>query len=259
MIQLLLPSRSTPFLMVTLMFFILVLQGCGGGGNGGGDSNADPTGYYINTGDVQGGAMLVNDLQAMVADNRIIMMSAGNKLLYDGTIININGNDFTANFIIYTDGENPVAATANGTITAGSSITGTLTGTGVGSGTFNLLYAATNDQAAVVVSAWRSVAEGGGGFDLFGFTIDGIGNLVHDRDAGFGQLFNSCKMNGGVTFLNGTRLYRVEVDLTDCNDLVVNGPYTGLTTTRDESATNDRLIFSVSNGNYTLSGEFNID
>ena len=361
MIQPLLPSRLPPLFMMFLVFFILVMQGCGGGNNeprntapsftsgtgismaegttatgytatatdtdgdtvtfslsGGADQEAfnidsdsgvlsfisapdfdmptdsggdniyeveitatdgavsvvqtvsvtvvyvaDYAGYYNNTGSASvengmGGTILVNDLQAMVNGDgtRIIMMSAANKLLYDGTISNISGNDFTADFTIYTDGENPVTASASGTITAGSSITGTLTGTGVGSGTFSLLYATTNDQAAAVTRTWLGFD--GVGFDQFGFIIDGTGNLAHDRTAG-STLFDTCKMNGTVVPVSGTRLYHVDVALTDCNDPIVDGDYTGLTTTRDESVTDDRLVFAVSNGTYTLSGEFNPD
>jgi len=105
------------------------------------------------------GTIPLDDLQAMVSGNRIMMLSATHKLLYDGTITSINGNSYTANFAIYSDGENPVQATASGTIISGASISGTLSGTGIGNdgsdGTFNLLYANTNDQAAAMALTWR--------------------------------------------------------------------------------------------------------
>ncbi len=123
--------------------------------------NADPTGYYINTGTTSGGTLNITDLQAMVNGNRIMMMSVTNELLYDGTITSISGNDFTADFTIYTAGKDPIAATVSGMITTNSSISGTLTGTGVGSGTFDLLYATTNNQAAAMVFSW--LGGGGGG------------------------------------------------------------------------------------------------
>jgi len=125
---------------------------------------ADHAGYYSNAGtasvdDGLGGTLGINDLQAMVTGTRIIMLSMDKELLYDGTITDITGDNFTADFTIYTAGENPVTATASGTITAGSSITGTLTGAGVGSGTFDLLYANTNNQVAALDLVWT----GGGG------------------------------------------------------------------------------------------------
>ncbi|MCF6258052.1 MAG: cadherin repeat domain-containing protein, partial [Gammaproteobacteria bacterium] len=122
-------------------------------------SDADPVGYYINTGtasvdDGMDGTIDINDLQAMVNGTRIIMLSAAHELLYDGTITSTNGNDFMADFTIYTSGENPVMATASGTITGGSSITGTLAGSGVGSGTFSLIYADTNNQTTALDLVW---------------------------------------------------------------------------------------------------------
>ena len=250
-------SRLAPPMMILLALFALTVQGCfhsSSGGGGGGTPNADPAGYY-DSGDVQGGSVAVNDLQAMVTGNRIMMMSVANELLYDGTITGINGNDFTATFTIYTSGETPIAATAIGTITGDSTITGTLTGSGVGSGQFSLLYASTNDQAAAVVSAWRGA---GGGFDVFGFTVDDAGNLTHDRSAGL-LPFDTCKMKGMTNSVTGTRLYSVNVELTGCFNPAVNGSYTGLATTRDENTTGIRLVYAVSNDSYTLSGEFNPD
>ena len=248
--------------MLLLALLALILQGCGDGVRILPPSDADPTGYYINKGTASvdngaGGTIAIDDLQALVDGKRIMMLSIANELLYDGTITSITGNSFEADFTIYTAGKNPLTATASGTITAGSSITGTLTGSGVGSGQFTLLYATTNDQAAAMTSAWLG---SGGGFGEFGFTIDGAGSLVHDESAGSGQLFLQCQMKGTVTPVSGTRLYRVDVELKDCDDLDVNGAsYSGLTTTRDESTTDDRLVYAVSNGTYTLSGEFNID
>ena len=182
-------------------------------------------------------------------------MGEAKGLLYYGTITNISGNDFTADFTVYTDGANPMAATASGTITEGSSISGTLTGSGMGSGTFSLLYANTNDQTAAMVRPW---AGAGGGVEIR-FTIDNTGSLIHDERASVIP-FKDCNMNGTVTPVSGTRLYSVSVVLTDCDDPLVNGSsYTGLATTRDGSAANNLLVYSVSNGAYTVSGEFNPD
>ena len=248
-------SRLAPPMMILLALFALTVQGCfHSSSSGGGTPNANPTGYY-DSGDVQGGPVAVNDLQAMVTGNRIMMMSVSNELLYDGIITDINGSDFTAAFTIYTSGEAPVTATASGTITGSSAITGTLTGSGIGSGQFNLVYAITNDQTAAITSAWRGA---GGGFYVFGFTVDDAGNLTHDRSA-TSMPFDTCKMKGMTNPVNGTRLYSVNVELTGCFNPAVNGTYTGLTTTRDENTTGIRLVYAVSNNTYTLSGEFNPD
>ncbi len=167
-----LPTRLTPLLMILLVLFVLTMQGCGGGG-GGPVVDADPAGYYTNTGTASvdngaGGTTSIDDLQAIVNGNRIMMMSTANELLYDGAITNISGNDFTADFTIYTEGENPLTATASGMITQGSRITGTLTGSGVGSRTFSLLYATTNNEVADISRIKNGSIGGGGGCHLGG-------------------------------------------------------------------------------------------
>ena len=150
-------SHSTSLPMILLVLF--ALQGCFHSDDDPAPApvvDANPTGYYsgpngpTSVSDGAGGTIALNDLQAMVNGNRIMMMSAANGLLYDGTITSITENDFTADFKVYTDGENPIPATATGTITQSSSITGTLTGSGVGSGIFSLGYAISNNQAAAI-------------------------------------------------------------------------------------------------------------
>ena len=144
-----LPPRLSSLSIMFLLLFALALQGCGSSESPVVD--ASPAGYYTNIGiasvdDGAGGTISVNDLQGIVNDDGVMMMmSTANKLLYDGTITNISGNDFTAEFIIFTDGENPMTATARGTITEGSKIEGTLIGSGAGSGTFSLLNGTNNE------------------------------------------------------------------------------------------------------------------
>ena len=261
-------TRINPVKVVFLIFLILlgfVLQGCGGGGGGGGSSAAaDPTGYY----DVTGTAnvkesdnttdLMITDLQAMVSGNRIMIMSTANGLLYDGTITNITQNSFTADFVIYTDGKNPVAATASGTITEGSSITGTLTGTGAGNGTFSLVYALGNNQAADLGRIDNSVWDG----DLavgpnYTFSISSLGVLTSQGAAGYNvPIFDFCEINGTVMPINGTSLYSVTAALTNCGTPAVNGStYTGFATSRTNAVVDDTLVFVLSNGTYSPNGE----
>ncbi len=262
MTRLLLSTCLTPLLVMFLALFILIVQGCGGSSGGGGVTpDANPMGYYINTSDVQGGAVAVGDLQAMVNGDRIMMMSVDNGLLYDGRITGISGTDFTADFTIYTKGEFPVTATASGTITTGSSITGTLSGSGVGSGTFRLLYATTNDEVADVArienttnATWE--AKVGGSIVAQKFTIDNMGVLTDDFPP-IGGVFSNCVvMNGNITPISGSSLYSVSVVLTGCGSSTRDGTYTGLATSRTEAITDDTLVFAVTNGSWGLDGDF---
>jgi len=133
-----LSTRLIYFPTILLALLFLILQGCGGGEN-----NANPVGYFTDIGVANvdndaGKTIKINDLQGIVMDDNIMMMSMSHKIVYDGTITNISGNYFTADFIIYVEGKNPTTATANGIITEGSKIEGRLTGSGVGNGTFSL-------------------------------------------------------------------------------------------------------------------------
>jgi len=258
--------------LLLLAFITLALSGCFLNDDGDDPAavvDADPTGYYIHTGgNVQGGSVAVNDLQALVYDNRIMMISVAQKLFYDGTITNISGNSFTADFTIYERGGDinaapPVTATATGAITTGSSITGTLNGSGVGSGIFTLLYDATASNTVAALSRVENVAgvntswEGktGGSFATQEFFIDSLGVLTEVDFTG-GGVFSSCELDGNITPISNNSLYSVSVELTECGSSTRNGTYTGLATSRTDSTDDDTLVLAVSNGLYGMAGDF---
>ncbi len=251
--------------MMLLALFALALQGCGDGVRilPPAQSDVDPAGYYTNTGtaSVDNGAVGtidITDLQAMVDGNQIMMMSTAEGLLYDGTITSINGDDFTADFTIYTDGDNPISATASGTITEGSSITGTLTGSGVGSGTFILTYAMSNNQAADLARIKDRFWDGDGAVGPnYVFSIDAQGALTSQLAANFNVLiFDGCEINGTVAPISGTSLYEVAATLTSCDEPAVdNTNYTGFAVSRTDSVADDTLVLVLSNGTYSPNGE----
>jgi len=260
--------RFSPLLMIFLALFALVVQGCfhssSGGGKIGVTPDADPAGYYINTGtasvdDGASGTIDINDLQAMVHGDRIMMMSTAKGLLYDGIITSITGNAFMADFTIYTDGENPMNATASGTITTASSITGTLTGAGVGSGIFSLLYddTASNTEADLARIKDREWDGDGAIGPNYAFTIDTQGVLANTIKAGFNvPIFDFCEINGTVMPINGTSLYEVAATLTSCDVPAVNNTnYTGFAVSRTDSVMDDTLVLVLSNGAYSPNGE----
>ncbi len=143
-----LSTRLIYFPMLLLALLSLILQGCDSGEN-----NANPVDYFTDIGvanvDSDAGTTIkINDLQGIVMNDNIMMMSMSHKIVYDGIITNVSENYFTADFIIFVEGKNPTAATANGVITEGSKIEGTLTGNGVGNGTFSL-FSMPNEQVDI--------------------------------------------------------------------------------------------------------------
>jgi hypothetical protein len=246
----------------------LALHGCGGGGDST-PANANPTGYYSNNGTAlvkqsdDTTDLSITDLQAMVSGNRIIMMSANNNLVYDGTITSINQSSYTATFTIYSSGQNPISATATGTITQGSSITGTLTGAGAGNGTFTVIYALSNNDPAAITR----IAKGGiewlgdnGSIRFHTYEVSNIGVLLAVGTSGSVSTFNGCEMSGTFVPVTEANVYTISVTVANCTDSTVNGTdYTGLAATRSDVDPDDFMVFSVSNGSFSLNAEFVFD
>ncbi|MCF6324508.1 MAG: hypothetical protein L3J89_09330 [Gammaproteobacteria bacterium] len=259
-----LPSRLAA---LPLILMVLVLPGCFHNDDDPAPvsvPDANPVGYYIideaNVSDGNNGMIAINDLQAIVHDSRMMMMSIDNGLLYDGTITDITENSFTADVIVYKDGVNIGTATASGTITEGSSITGQLVGSGFGSGTFSLTYALSNNRDADLSRventeffSWRGeeVTEG------FDFEIDGQGNVIHSKTPGSSSLYDTCKMNGTIAPVDNATLYVVDVILSQCNvNDELNGAYKGLAVTKDDRGIDDHLVYMISNTVYAYFGGF---
>ena len=265
-------STGVRSIFSTLIFIGLVLgmQACGGSGGGTPTpADANPTGYYENTGIATVDATAaINDLQAMINGNRLMMISDTEGLFYDGTITSISVNDFTANVSVFKHGE-PIAspsATISGTITEKSKITGTLTGIGAGNGIFTLQYATTNNLAADLTrierdsttpAQWESDIGGGGDTTRFEVVSGTIG-VPNFSSNGF---FAGCNVgSGSFTPINGTSLYEVTMNVTGCTtnpgaDLT----YVGLAAswTLGGSA-DDRLAIGVTdvNSTFSINGDF---
>ena len=260
-----------------LFIAVSVLQSCGGGGGGGGGGgnppvvpNADPTGYYINSGSASviagNGTTSVNitDLQGVIHNNRLVMFSAAQGLSYDG-ILTINGNDFTGTVTVYDNGAMRTTGVAiSGTIDQGTTVTGTIAGTAAGSGTFALNYAANNSEAAALSSVgrssrWNGDIGGSTGADFAMFIDPATGNIIDEFSATTG-VFRDCRITGVITPISGTHLYAVNITLSRCHatTAAAEGSYTGLAATRteDPATPNDRLFFTVTNGTFSVGSEF---
>ena len=265
--------RFNPLPMIFLALVALVVQGCfhssSGGGKIGVTPDADPTGYYdvsgtASVGDGSGSTLTITDLQGMVNGTRFIAISDANGLVYDGTITEINANDFTATVSVFQDGTLITTAPVTGMITAGAKMTGTLTGSGLGSGTFELIYALSNDTSAALSRVQNNAGNGwfdsvGGGTADLVFAIDAMGNITPDTAAADG-IFSQCSIDPGVISpITGTSLYTLNLTLSSCSNTAVNGDYSGLASLRTESVetpVGDRLVLVVSNSNFSLRGEF---
>jgi len=262
--------RFNPLLIIVLALLVLIMQGCfhnsSGGGSIGVTPNADPTGYYTDNGFVDVKAAdntaqrLVTDMQGMVANGQLMMLSDSENIAYIGTFT-VSGNDFSGSVTIYEAGvmiQQDVSVA--GLITEGSSLTGTLGGSGVANGTFQLNYAADNGPVDLAQLErdfdWRPVVNLNiPNLNLADTAAVAPANNIRTGGAG-GSIFEDCSYFGRIDPIAGTHLYRVTVTLDSCNGegtgVDTIPAYTGLASARGT----DRFILALSNGVYDFSGEY---
>lgn len=272
-------NKNKFFSLITAGFFaavvLLGLQACGGGDSGGGDGStpvvdADPAGYYnsgsatVKNPDFDATEdLVIDDLQAMVNGNRIMMMSLSNALMYDVTITDITGNDFSGDVDVYKNMDAAASAsgavdaviktTIKGTITEGAQITGTIEGTTAGSGDFTVTFSKDNSIAAElanVINRWGGAINTVPQLKFFEFEIKDAGVVEVDGlntpDKG---IFSPCRMTGTVAPVENAAFFTLNLNLTQCASINNrNGDYTGLVTTLGKANTNDTLVVMFNNG-----------
>lgn len=258
---------------------VMALAGCGGGGNSApAPIPADPTGYYnvggatIKDPDNPANDLVVTDLQAMVHNNRMMIMSNSNALMYDASITSINGNDFSADVVIYHGMdigilETPPAVintTLQGTITEGSQINAIVAGSDIGSGTISVTYSPSNANTADlanVAKLWTGPINTLTQIVTFEFEIFGTGDIEVDfGDSPSVGMFAGCEMMGQVTPVTDTSLFTLDLNVTvnTCHRTTGGreGPHTGLITTRDSN--HDTLVVMFNNGSVSGMAEWTI-
>lgn len=246
--------------------------------------NVNATGYYstgsLNVHDNMGNALPpITDLQGIVSNNRVMMFSTSSGLSYDGTFA-VTGDSFNGTVAVYTYGRDAVTVNISGTITVGTTLAGSFTGTGAGSGSFSLDYANTNNQVADISRVvrppppsgrdWRGMVADAPAF-AFSFLIpqpSGSNPLALEfynslvvSPAGY---FAACQPGAGfITAIAQTNLYDVSgTSLVGCspNTAIINTNYSGLATVLTDATVNAKadnsLIFMLSNGTYHFYGVF---
>jgi hypothetical protein len=276
------PLRRSLFVkLLVIAGTVLLLQACGGGGGGGGTPPPPPPpppppvttsnpGYFDNV-STNGGAhvyqtdntteLTIVDLQGMVHGSQFTLVSVANNLAYYATFTSISGNAYTANVAIYQNNIPAGTTTVSGTLVAGTggSLTGTFgtSGTGYGRGTFALDYSLANTPDAAVSRIVKNWLNNTPIDSLSSFQVDNTG-AFHNTLVTIKGNFLSCNINGTITPVTNTALYQVSMTLTNCDSTkaLANGSYTGLATSRTQSANDDRLVVTVTNGVYSMNGEF---
>lgn len=208
----------------------------------------------------------ISDLQALVYGNRIMLMSVSQVLLYDMQNIVIDGASYTAVLTLYQDAVNVATVNVSGTINEGVSLTGTLTGSGAGNGSFSVSYDSVVNAKTAGLNVIASTSYGGdlntGTHDIR-FDIDADGNVISSLASDNAITMNDCNIVAGSSLLPQTagNLYAVTFVLTGCANSTVNGSYTGLTSLKDYIGTSVNIVdyympITFSNGSYSGTADF---
>lgn len=229
------------------------------------DITCTPLGYFHNgTANIKADddvtALNIDDLQGLIHGNRFMLMSIATDLLYDGTFTSFSGDDYTADVIIYKAGAFLTTATATGTLTGGSKMTGDLAGVGAGNGPFELTYAQSNDALATLArieTEFTNSSPRAGEFwgaSLFGLGRNGGFAVTAERGffgviTGNFDLFNSCAYSLGSSLnpIAASSLYSAEIIFKGCNGVTAtnsDGTYTGLATLVSVDSLDDGILLA---------------
>ena len=205
-------------------------------------------------------SIAIADLRAIVHDNRIIIFSETTNFLIDGTINTVTLNDYTATVDVYSDGvinQQDVAVT--GMVTNGSMISGTLSGTSLGSGNFSLVYDVTYERGATFARVETDTAPSWTSSSILMFAPNreinnydvGSLSMAYDFVSDIGFSTERCGHNGTVVIpdsaINIYQLTETIVD-TDPECTVSLTGYTGFAAVIDGTATDNTLLHVVTNG-----------
>jgi len=225
-------------------------------------TDVDATGYYDITGtatvkdDDAATDLNVTDLQGMVSNNRIMMLSKATGLVYDGTMAINNDNTYTATVKVYRNGLFQEDATIAGTLSESASLSGTLSSVGAraGTGTFNLVFSLSDNTESNITriesttNNTRWVGRLYGSLSDFEYRFRIISpNTFEDFDNPQAGIFGACGYGGNITPINNTSLYLIDVtELGFCDDVNIRGKsFTGFAVSRTQSSTDDTLVYAI--------------
>lgn len=244
--------------LVTLVVVSTVLSACGGGG-GSAPANPPPVvnppppveklgGFFSGEmsidsamGSEECGAMVTEDGQfrflCIFTDLQIAGMSSRNVNAMTGTGLAFS----TLGFL---DGSFVSNASIVATLVPGTSLVGTWTTDAGDAGSFNMVYDAEYEKAsslAFLEGVWQSV-------DIDGnpdasFTIDNLGSFTASNS-------NGCSSSGTFLLLDSRyNIYQMDSSIVGC---ALAGDYSGMALLFDDFATNDGMLFAISNDQRAL-------
>ena len=260
---------KSALLLVSLAGFVL-LQACSSSNNPAAPAT-DASGLYT-----AGAATIngtdVNDVTAIIHNDRLMMFTSTLKVLYDGTIVENADGSFSATVDVYHLGVK-LAQTAEmtGSIDNRSQVTGDIIGTGLGNATFTLVFNSIYDRDA---SLERIVTDstdplwigegiiGSGDSDIPLIKMDFLTNETLLVGVGGSFSFPSCvSQNGTYSLESQVNIYQLDMALVHGGDCTDSIGYTGFSVVVDSDPatpnTDDELIMVIANGTFSVFGVIN--
>lgn len=243
-------SRIVNSIFILLSIFLISACSSGGGGSTP-VPDVDMSGYYEGTATID--ALNITDLQVVTDNSQLIITSVATDLLYVATVTSISGNDFTASVRIYRNGLFERTATVAGAATAGSSITGTISGSGAyTSGTFSLTYSLLNGRTPRVFgmsTLWQDSSPRTANMEFDSNTV-----MYVTLDNTSSSTITQCYVNGAslvdVNTEQPGRIRSFSDNFENCTDTAVNNTAVqGFMTTFDDVGTDDQLLFVIFSDN----------
>lgn len=276
------PFNRFSFLVAAFLglFLMVGLAGCGGGGGGSSSDDVviddddvvvivtpdqEASGLYKDgIADLDGSALMLNDLRGFVHEGRVIIFSATSNLLFDGTVTAITGDEYTATVDVYENGiKTQTAVAVTGMVTSQSQISGTISGTGNASGTFTLTFDLAYDRGATAdrIDTEITSAPWGGpvkmsivGVDTDNF--DTFSNATgYDFRSGKGDPLTTCIHVGSISITNpAVNIFSMQESITDKFECVslVSASYSGFAAVVDGTGTDDMLLYAVIDGTHSV-------
>ena len=266
-------STGVRSIFSTLIFIGLVLgmQACGGSSTPAAPTDQDASGIFTGNGtiDVVAG---VSDIKAIIFNNRFLIFSVSQNVVYDGTISNITLKAMTATADVYENGvRTQIGKAVTGTVTTDSQIqTFTISGTGKGSATFDLTYNPEYKTSVATNPRINSEApnEWAGSIQNL-IATQTVPNLeIFDTGTGSPNYsFQSVSTGVQCAFAGDTGIPNSAVNVytflemrpTDGNincTLSSTPDFTGYATVLSIGGADDTLWYIVTNGTHSVVGEF---
>ena len=222
------------------------------------DDNANPKGYFSGTSTLN--SINLTDMTGMMFNNRLMMFSPSQNVLFDITSFSSTVNDYTATANVYEAGLLTQAGISLSGTTDEASISGTFSGgSGLAAGSFNIVYDVDNNIGATLA---RIEATGFGEWtgDIFGIDNDSSGRFISDSIGNY-SISDSNTPACAISFDASLNIPDSQFNIFELNhDVLENSSCEYISTGHTGFAsvlslnTVDTIVFAYANGAISLFG-----